>query len=207
MAGKIKKTRPELLRQRRLLAQFKRYLPTLTLKKQQIQSEILKLRNQLRETLRQMQEKIDHVDSWTALFSESLPGPITRLVKVAEVKRRDQNIAGITLPFLDSVTYEILPYSRRSTPLWVDCGVEIVKELMELREKAKVMQDAEKVLQHELRKVTQRLNLFEKVKIPQSQEAIRVIRIALADEQTAGVGRAKIAKAKTQAEPTTGASS
>ncbi|HNV70463.1 MAG TPA: V-type ATP synthase subunit D, partial [Candidatus Ozemobacteraceae bacterium] len=150
---------------------------------------------------------IDHIDSWVALFSESLPGPVTRLVKVAEVKRRDQNIAGISLPFLDSVTYEILPYSRKSTPLWVDCGVEIVKELMELREKAKVMQDAEKVLQHELRKVTQRLNLFEKVKIPQSQEAIRVIRIALADEQTAGVGRAKIAKAKTLAEPTTEVSS
>ena len=198
MAEKIKKTRPELLRQRRALAQFKRYLPTLTLKKQQIQSEILKLRNALKEAMRQMQEKIDHIEAWVALFSESLPGPVTRLVSVVEVTRRDRNIAGIALPFLDSVKYEVKPYSRRSTPLWVDTGVEIVKELMELREKAKVLKEAEKVLQRELRKVTQRLNLFEKVKIPQAQENIRVIRITLADEQTAGVGRAKIAKAKIQ---------
>jgi hypothetical protein len=40
------------------------------------------------------------------------------------------------------------------------------------------------------------VNLFEKVKIPEAQEAIRVIRIKLGDEMTAAVGRAKIAKYK-----------
>ena len=48
----------------------------------------------------------------------------------------------------------------------------------------------------ELQQTSQRVNLFEKVKIPQCKEAIRVIKIALGDEQTAAVTRGKIAKSR-----------
>jgi V/A-type H+/Na+-transporting ATPase subunit D len=44
------------------------------------------------------------------------------------------------------------------------------------------------------------VNLFEKVKIPECKEAIRVIKIAIGDEQTAAVTRGKIAKSRTPQE-------
>jgi V/A-type H+-transporting ATPase subunit D len=47
-----------------------------------------------------------------------------------------------------------------------------------------------------LRIVTQRVNLFEKVKIPESKENIRRINIYIGDQQTNSVGRSKIAKKK-----------
>lgn len=196
MAEKIKKTRPELLKQRQSLAMFQRFLPTLVLKKQQIQSEILKVRAERLRLDTEMAEKIKHSESWSALFSESLPGPITRLVKVKNIQRGLRNVAGIKLPILAAVEYEVTDFSRLSTPPWIDAGLEFLKELLELREQVKILHEQEAVLQKELRKVTQRVNLFEKVMIPLSKENIRLIRIALAEEQTAAVGRSKIAKAK-----------
>ena len=196
MAEKIKKTRPELLRQRRQLAMFRRFLPTLVLKKQQIQSEILKVRAERERLDRQMADKIRLSDGWATLFSESLPGPVTRLVKVKNIQRGIRNVAGIKLPIVAGVEYEISDCSRLSTPPWVDAGLEFLKELLELREKVKVLHEQEELLHQELRKVTQRVNLFEKVKIPQAKDNIRLIRVSLAEEQTAAVGRSKIAKGK-----------
>jgi len=87
MAEKIKKTRPELLRQRRSLAMFKRFLPTLILKKQQIQMEILKVHTEVNTIRGGIDRRIKEIEPWVTLFSESIPGPITRLVRVVEVKR------------------------------------------------------------------------------------------------------------------------
>lgn len=196
MAEKIKKTRPELLRQRRQLAMFQRFLPTLVLKKQQIQSEILKVRVERQKLDRLMADLIRQSDGWATLFSESLPGPLTRMLKVKNIQRGVRNVAGIKLPVVAGVEYEISDYSRLSTPPWVDAGLEFLKQLMELREKVKILHEQEELLHQELRKVTQRVNLFEKVKIPQAKDNIRLIRVALAEEQTAAVGRSKIAKSK-----------
>jgi V/A-type H+-transporting ATPase subunit D len=199
MAEKIKKTRPELLRQRRQLSMFQRFLPTLVLKKQQIQSEILKVRAQVAKLDQQLAERIRQIDSWSPLFSESLPGSLPRLVAVKDIQRGIRNVAGIKLPVLSKVEYEVKEFSRLATPPWIDAGLKLLKELMELRETVKVLHEQERLLQQELRKVTQRVNLFEKVMIPSAKENIRLIRIALAEEQTAAVGRSKIAKGKSAA--------
>lgn len=196
MAEKIKKTRPELLQQRRQLSMFQRFLPTLVLKKQQIQSEILKVRAECKKLDQLMAERISQISSWASLFSESLPGPITRLIEVKDIQRGIRNVAGIKLPILIKVEYEVMKFSKLSTPPWIDAGLKFLKELMELRETVKVLHEQEGLLQQELRKVTQRVNLFEKIKIPSAKENIRLIRIALAEEQTAAVGRSKIAKGK-----------
>lgn len=196
MAEKIKKTRPELMTQRRSLAMFQRFLPTLVLKKQQIQSEILKVRAEAQKLSKQMEEKIQQSGDWQLLFSESLPGSITRLVQVKNIQRSIRNVAGIKLPVVSQVEYEISDISRLATPAWVDAGLEFLKELLEVREKCKVAKEQEFLLQQELRKVTQRVNLFEKVKIPQAKENIKLIRIMLAEEQTSAVARSKIAKGK-----------
>lgn len=196
MAEKVKKTRPELLKQRLQLNMFSRFLPTLVLKKQQIQSEILKVRIERRKLDSEMTKKIEQISSWAALFSEPLPGIITRLVKVVDIKRGIRNVAGIKLPILERVQYDIQPYSTLTTPMWVDKGLKFLKELMELRETVKILHEQEAILQQELRKITQRVNLFEKVMIPNAKENISRIRIALAEEQTDAVGRSKIAKSK-----------
>lgn len=145
---------------------------------------------------REMAEIIAHSNEWALLFSESMPGPVTRFVKVKNIQRGVRNIAGIDLPTVSAVEYEISDFSRLITPPWLDAGLDFVKSLMELREKVKILHEQEALLQQELRKVTQRVNLFEKVMIPNSKSNIKLIRIALAEEQTSAVCRSKIAKGK-----------
>lgn len=199
MSEKIKRTRPELLKQRQKLAMFSRFLPTLVLKKQQIQAEILKVRAERVVLDKKMAELIGQSDAWAALFSQSLPGSPTRFIKVKNIIRGIKNVAGIKLPIIDEIEYEIAPYSTFVNPPWIDQGLEFLKQLMHLRELVRILHEQEAVLQGELRKITQRVNLFEKVMIPTAKENIRLIRITLAEEQTAAVGRSKIAKAKSVA--------
>ena len=81
----------------------------------------------------------------------------------------------------------------------MDFALEKIEAI--LREKAalSVLKRQEELVGEELRIATQRVNLFEKVMIPRTQENIRVIKIYLGDMQTAEVVRGKIAKAKAAA--------
>ncbi len=196
MASMFKKTNPELLRQRRALARYERFLPTLLLKQRLIKAEILGVRRERSLLQAGIERQLDEADSWLGYFGESLPGPITRLVSVAGVTTGERTVAGIPLPVLREISWNLRPYSLTATPSWVEAGIDFVKALLQTREALRIFVEQELVLELELRKVTQRVNLFEKVMIPAAREAIRVIRIALAEEQTAAVGRAKIAKAK-----------
>jgi len=201
MAGKLRKTNPELLQQRRSLERYRRFLPTLVLKQQLIQAEILRVRRERAELRERMEQGLAQIEPWLGALGESLPGPLTRLVSVAGVRTGERNVAGIPLQVLQGIDFRVLPYSPLATPSWLEAGIEFVKGLLELREALRLSINQELALGMELRKVTQRVNLFEKVMIPQARENIRVIRIALAEEQTAGVGRAKIAKALRGAAP------
>ena len=98
MADKLKKTNPELLRQRRALARYERFLPTLVLKKQLIQAEILGVRRERSLLQAGIDRRIGEIDRWLGFFAESLPGPITRLVSVVGVTTGERSVAGIRLP-------------------------------------------------------------------------------------------------------------
>jgi V/A-type H+-transporting ATPase subunit D len=201
MAGKIRKTNPELLLQRRALERYRRFLPTLLLKQRLIQAEILRVRRERAELLAGIDLRLAEVAPWLGALGESLPGPITRLVEVAGVRTGERNVAGLRLQVLREIDFRIRPYSLLATPSWVEAGIELVKELLGMREALRLTIGRELALDLELRKVTQRVNLFEKVKIPATRESIRVIRIALAEEQTASVGRAKMAKGRKRGLP------
>jgi V/A-type H+-transporting ATPase subunit D len=194
VAGKIRKTNPELLAQRRALERYRRFLPTLLLKQQLIQAEILRVRRERAALQAQVSRRIAAIERRLGALGESLPGPVTRLVEVAGVRTGWRNVAGIRLQVLEEVSFRVRPYSRWSTPSWVEAAIEFVEGLLEAREALRLSVGQELALDLELRKVTQRVNLFEKVMIPAAREAIRVIRIALAEEQTAAVGRAKLVK-------------
>ena len=69
-------------------------------------------------------------------------------------------------------------------------------DILSLQSERAVLQCQRELIAEELRTTSQRVNLFEKVKIPQCKENIRVIKIAIGDEQTAAVTRGKIAKSR-----------
>jgi V/A-type H+-transporting ATPase subunit D len=144
---------------------------------------------------RAAQEKIrGGIDAWIELFGEETD--IASLVKIKSLETETGNIAGVDIPVFKSIFFEDIGYDLFETPLWIDAGIEAMKKLISFDEEIKILQKQIELLDQELRITSQRVNLFEKVKIPETKTNIRMIRIYLGDQQTSAVVRGKIAKKK-----------
>jgi V/A-type H+-transporting ATPase subunit D len=191
---KIKLTQGELKRQRDALRQYERYLPTLQLKKQLLQLEIVSRQSALAMRKNSLSVRERSAENWLGLLVEA--PEIRHWLILKKITTVNKNIAGVEMPVFEHVDFEPAEYDLFLTPLWVDAGLEVLKDMVSLREEIRVIEQGIFILNHELRITTQRVNLFEKVKIPGAKEAIRLIKISLGDQMTNAVGRSKIAKNK-----------
>ena len=198
--AKIKLTKNEQKKQKDSLKQFTRYLPTLQLKKQQLQTVIRQSYAEIEELKVKQKEAVEGMKSWIAVYGEnsswSEERSISHLVKVKEVKKTKGNIAGVEVPVFQSLVFEDVPYDLRVYPLWVDKAIVALGEIARYVALIETLKERIRLLDKELRTTTQRVNLFEKVKIPEAKENIRKIGIYLQDQQTSAVVRGKIAKKK-----------
>lgn len=190
--AKIKLTKNELKRQKDALKRFERYLPTLMLKKQQLQLVIRQVEAQVREKTEMREKLFEELQSWIAVYGEE--AGISDILRLTELITSEGNIAGVDIPVFERIEFEEQEYDLVTTPLWIDRGVEALRSILALDAEITVLNEQKEKLGEELRITTQRVNLFEKVKIPEARENIRRIRIYLGDEQTAAVVRGKIAK-------------
>ena len=192
--AKIKYTKNELKTQKDNLARFTRYLPTLELKKTLLISEIQRIQREIAEVQHAFDQMERDVARWADVYAEDID--LRNFFHVKEVITGEDNIAGIDIPIFEDVVFEDIEYDYFQTPLWVDRGLEAVKEQLRRRAHMKVLKEEEEILREELRITIQRIKLFEEVKIPEAKNNIRIIRIFLGDQQTASVVRGKIAKTK-----------
>lgn len=193
--AKIKHTKTELKAQREALQRFERFLPMLQLKKQQLQSEIQRVDNELAENRGKLDAAEAELAPWIRLFSE--PGAADTLretVVVDEVLLDSGNIAGVDIPVFKDVRFKSIEVDLFGTPPWYDDAMAMLQRQIVLRTQRETLRRQRDAIAEELRVTSQRVNLFEKVKIPETKENIRVIKIYLGDEQTAAVVRGKIAK-------------
>ena len=191
---KIKLTKGELKKQRDALKQYERYLPTLQLKKQQLQVEILRQLESLGEKKHVEALKKKTIENWAGLLAEPQVHIAQWLKKASRIDFK--NIAGVDIPVFTGVDFVSAEYDLFVMPLWVDHALEALRALVALREEIATIEKGIEILRNELRITTQRVNLFEKVKIPESLEAIRIIKIYIGDQMANAVGRSKIAKSK-----------
>jgi len=188
----VKLTKNELKRQKDALKRFRRYLPTLILKKQQLQMVIRQLENRLDEETQNRESLFDGMGSWLDLFAE--PFPFRDWLRVKTVQTESANVAGVEIPVFKSMDFTTAGHDLFITPPWVDEALLLFTRLSRLDVEIGLLRRQIDLLGTELRVTSQRVNLFEKVKIPQAIESIRKIHIFLGDQQTAAVVRGKIAK-------------
>jgi len=196
VAKKIRTTRPELKRYRDALNRYERYLPMLKLKQQQLQVTLREVDRNRREVAESVREATREFQRYEVVTADVAGLNVRELARPQEVRTSKANIAGVNIPVFEEVTFPQASYSLFGTPPWVDRALADLRELNRRQARLDVLRRQHDLLHHELTRIIQRVNLFEKVKIPEAQEAIRVIRIKLGDEMTAAVGRAKIAKSK-----------
>jgi len=188
----VKLTKNELKKQKDALKRYRRYLPTLILKKQQLQMVIRQLESRLADESKNRQKLMDTTQSWIDLFTEDFP--FSEWFKVKEVITEFSNVAGVEIPVFKAIEYTRTGHDLFMTPPWVDEALSFFTKLSRLDVEIGLLNRQVTLLESELRVTSQRVNLFEKVKIPQAVEGIRKIQIYLGDQQTAAVVRGKTAK-------------
>ena len=197
--AKIKLTKNEHKLPKDALKMYQRYLPTLTLKKQQLQTEIRAIDAKAREVRDARKALEKEFDEWIAVFADAESfGRDT--VRVSNIRKGTGNIAGVKIPIYEGADFTRAEYDLYETPLWIDMAADRMERALELDLEAEVLDEQVRLLSKELRTTTQRVNLFEKVKIPEAKENIRKISVFLGDERVAAVVRSKISKRKLEAE-------
>lgn len=193
--GKVKNTKTELKAQRDALKRYRRYLPTLQLKKQQLQMEIRTVEQRVAEKKAEEEAARGALADWVKLYSEPLD--YLTWLSVESIEVEPGNIAGVAVRALKEIRFNRTAPDLWATPDWLDEGMATLETLFRLRIERRLLEEQLRLLAEELRTTSQRVNLFEKVKIPECAENIRRIRIFLGDENTSAVVRSKIAKGKT----------
>lgn len=196
----VKLTKNEQKKQKDQLKQYERYLPTLQLKKQQLQMVIRQIESDLSQYREKQNELIRSAQDWIGVFGENSTFDASRqldsLVRPDKVARGEGNIAGVVIPVFQDLTFQDIDYDVEQYPLWVDRAVLLLRDSARIDALMATLKVQVTLLEKELRTTSQRVNLFEKVKIPETKENIRRIGIYIGDQQTAAVVRGKIAKKK-----------
>jgi V/A-type H+-transporting ATPase subunit D len=187
-----------LKQQRDHLDMYRRFLPSLDLKRQQLLTAWRNAREELAEVERQCESARRSRDRLLPLLGSSTlrTRDLTRLVQVRSVVIENENVVGARVPRIKSVEFERTAYSTLTFPFWVDQLVDSLQQIAELQIRLQVHQERAERLSMASRKVTQRVNLFEKILIPTAEQNIKKIRVALSDEERSAVVRSKLAKKK-----------
>ncbi|MBM3193339.1 MAG: V-type ATP synthase subunit D [Chlamydiae bacterium] len=194
--ARLKCTKIELVRLKKKLGLFRKYLPTLQLKKMLLQSEVNKAKDELKR-LREIyelekKETLNHAH----LFDDPVMQEIEKAFEVGKILTSVENIAGIKVPVLEKLEFMPAATNLMKTPLWVDTIIEIVRELKHTYQKVILGIKKKEILEEELRVVSIRVNLFEKRLIPELENNINQIRIFIGDQELQAVAQAKVSKNK-----------
>lgn len=196
---KIKLSKNELKHQKDALKRFNRFLPMLLLKKRQLQIEIMRIRRDLVEIQSQLEEHLRSIEPWVAVMGARLDP--CELIELERVVIRNENVAGVELPRLDEIEFASIRYDLFSQPLWLDAALAALKTLATLDFQIDILECQEALISRELEVTSQRVNLFERVKIPKTARNIQKLRTFLGDQDTAAVIRGKMSKRKGRMAP------
>lgn len=191
----VKLNKGELGKQREQLRLLERLLPSLDLKRRQLTVA----REHERAALRELESRCEALNR---SVGEQLPMladdkvDLAGLVRVREVELRQENLVAVRLPVLGDVTYEVGHYSPLARPFWVDVTVERLREACRLELELLVARERVRRLDAAVLRVTQRVNLFERVLIPDARRTIARIRLHLGETERAAVVQAKLSKQK-----------
>jgi V/A-type H+-transporting ATPase subunit D len=193
--ARVPLSKSQLTREKDSLALYRRFLPALDLKRQQLMAERMRARREiarLDEAVAEAARQAGEAIPMLADMRVALDG----LLRVKDVTLGTENVAGVRLPRVDAVEVIRAPYGRMIRPHWVDAVAERLEAAIRLRVEARVARRRLDQLEAAVRRITQRVNLFEKVLVPRTQDNIRRINVYLGDAERSAVVGAKIAKRK-----------
>jgi V/A-type H+/Na+-transporting ATPase subunit D len=193
--AKLKLSKSSLQQERNQLKLYQRTLPSLDLKRRQLTVELAKARRRHAEAQRAVEELESAIGQQLPMIANT-EIEVAGLVKMTDFELGEENLVGVRLPVLERVECSLADYSLLAKPAWVDVLVERLKDAAEQRTRVLVTAERVRILEYQERRVTQRVNLFDKILIPTAKRNIQRIKIYLGDAERAAVVRSKLAKRK-----------
>ncbi len=169
-----------------------RALPTIKNKESALRMEVKRAKDDIKKLELELEQRINAYDKMLALWGEF----DTSLLKVEDVKMGIKKIAGVRIPILNEVVYSTKPFSLFNSPKWYADGLTELKELAQVGIEREFSSEKLSLLEHARKKTTQKVNLFEKVQIPGYEEAIRMIKRFMEDEENLSKSSQKIVKSR-----------
>ncbi|MDR1170707.1 MAG: V-type ATP synthase subunit D [Prevotellaceae bacterium] len=173
-----------------------RTLPTIKSKESALRMEVQKAKEESGKLSIELEELISSYTGISALWNEFEPD----LIKVKDVQLNSIKIAGVNIPVLSEVLFDVAQYSLFSSPVWYSDGIQILKSLATAGIRYEFFVQKISLLDYARKKTTQKVNLYEKVQIPGYTEAIRKIKRFLEDEDNLSKSAQKIVKKRQEEE-------
>ncbi len=171
-------------------------LPTLKNKESALRMEVKRARDNAHNLDQKIQEEFEKLNQFLRLFCEFDPD----LIKVSNVEIITRKIAGVKIPVLGKVDFEISKFNLFKEPSWFLEGVELVKGISEMQIEREFFYRKMQILEIIRKKTTQKVNLYEKVQIPAFEDGIRKIKRFMEDEENLSKAGQKILKTRMQSE-------
>lgn len=188
MAIKFQYNKTSLQQLEKQLKMRERSLPTIKSKESALRIEVKRTKNEVNALELQLEDEINSYQNMEALWNEFTPS----LIKVKDVNMSTKKIAGVVVPLLDEIEFEIGAYSLFNSPTWFTDGIELLKNLARTGIEAEFSTMKLELLEYARKKTTQKVNLFEKVQIPGYKDAIRKIKRFMEDEESLSKSSQKI---------------
>ena len=167
-------------------------LPTLKNKESALRVSVAAAKARSEQLEKEVAQALQSYDYLSALWNEFEPG----LIRITDVKLRTVKVAGVKIPELDEIVYELREFNAFTKPAWYADGVQILKDITRLGIESEVFLQRRRILDYNRKKTTQKVNLYEKVQIPGYQEAIRKIKRYMEDEENLSKASSKIVKTR-----------
>ena len=189
----LKLSKSSLQEQREQMKLYERILPSLDLKRRQLTVEMARARQELASLTQEVDELDTRIGAELPMMADE-ELDLSGLVRLTRYEVDQENVVGVKLPILKQAEFEVTEYSTLAMPPWVDLLVTRLKSAAEARVRIRIAEQRVEILRQAVRRMTQRVNLFDKILIPQAQENIRKILVFLGDQERAAVSTAKLTK-------------
>jgi V/A-type H+-transporting ATPase subunit D len=161
-----------------------------------LQIEVNNAEQEIQKFIKRFHEKKSAAAQFKQLLTTNGLHQFYAALHVEEVEKSSENIAGIEIPVFQRVHFSKMNYFFYDTPLWWDNALDQLRDLIAMQQQVEIAKIRKQMLAKELREVSIRVNLFEKILIPRTEQNIKKIKIFLGDQELAAVSQAKVAKAK-----------
>jgi V/A-type H+-transporting ATPase subunit D len=193
--ARLKLSKASLQHERQRLTLYEKLLPSLELKRRQLTMELDKARKEYAATRAELESLEGRVGTELPMLATT-EIDLRGLVKMTALELEQENVVGVRLPLLKSIECRVAEYSLLAKPAWVDALVERLRDAAEARTRIQVVAERVRILARAERRITQRVNLFDKILIPRTRKNIQRIQIWLGDQERTAVVQAKLAKAR-----------